>query len=1156
MSVTAAHEEAVQEKLGMGSRPEESTDDSDTDLPELYDATSDSGSGSPTVKEPELQKPEPAEAQEILRRYAAKFGESRDGEAQGFNRRAFPWYSGESYNEKGEVAMEELEAALKKRAQKAKRQAKLWDVDSEGEQVTLCAHCLLPVGEVSYSGQQGKSTPLHGECAAQLMLQEMKEKDVKRVQDEAEKKRENRSEHGIGWTVQQVPKNTLTAAKLGCSPPQGLCCLVWDEAARSLRLAATAEPAAAVNLEYLLLALKVRYHACREPLFSLDPVNPENLEKTMLEKRFTPSWLAGTSIGELMFQADYYLKELSMGEHDMPMMGMMSVFDWSEADNVKGGWTGREWFVVNQAEVRLAGDNTLVPHVKMGVEARTQVVGAKGLQDTPITSKNHPLRKFADNFTKHFDLIAERQSVIFHLRELAKASVMAKFIVDSGTTVPPEWWRLADELVSAASAKTTAKQIPQLWNMRGQSRIQVRDGKMLNSATGQWSYLTSIYGGIEFQLDRFELAQRHTLRPVGPGASTMVGGLQGMQLGPSAGRPGFAPARFQLTQRAPAPAPAAEQPQGVDLNLDSFDLTNPDRFRFSVASCSASEDSLEARVPLGQAFLDGVRQAAASAFKPEDRHFLRNLYKDQLTDRTQEGDAFVPPDPDMKYVNKIRALVSEEEILRGKRVSLFSDAAFIPENPGPAFPRSWTSNFQVEHQGMSTGLVKKALRSGMVQLALNPTFKKLITTEMLPSTAPVFEKSSEDGACFRIYRIGSLEIRTVQEPESPEIVKVVFSFRGTKWTALPGKAQVADSEKIVRARMFVEAVDTVGDLARSIHGKAAEPTQLLDAPWRSQKLDHCHYFMVLETDKENMLVTEKCLDGTVSLVVNPENAEDRMSLARLLYTHDNKEGSASVREVKVFQASSAKQTPDGATASDNKLYARNLYKLASGKAWLVRKAKGAGKGRKPVAGSESVPPAAVPSSERRTYSSKGLLAYANYAKQSMKGVAERAGGAVGGHVGFAMQAATISTQAWVSFFVLLALGSLLMAASFASLPMLVLAPQKFATVFTTGSACILGALCSLKGVQSFFAHLTSRERLPLSVGYLGSMVGTIWASMWYRSTVLTMAFSVAQISGLLWFFVSYIPGGSYSMGLVCDFLKGAVRHVCCGQCANKGSLPL
>ena len=30
---------------------------------------------------------------------------------------------------------------------------------------------------------------------------------------------------------------------------------------------------------------------------------------------------------------------------------------------------GREWFVVRKAEVRLAEDQTLIPHVKMGVEA-------------------------------------------------------------------------------------------------------------------------------------------------------------------------------------------------------------------------------------------------------------------------------------------------------------------------------------------------------------------------------------------------------------------------------------------------------------------------------------------------------------------------------------------------------------------------------------------------------------------------------------------------------------------------------------------------------------------------------------------------------------------------------------------------------------------
>eukprot|EP00913_Durusdinium_trenchii_P033292 g31167.t1 len=139
-----------------------------------------------------------------------------------------------------------------------------------------------------------------------------------------------------------------------------------------------------------------------------------------------------------------------------------------------------------------------------------------------------------------------------------------------------------------------------------------------------------------------------------------------------------------------------------------------------------------------------------------------------------------------------------------------------------------------------------------------------------------------------------------------------------------------------------------------------------------------------------------------------------------------------------------------------------------------------------------------------------------------------------------MQAATISTQAWITFFVLLILGGLLMAASFASLPMLLLAPQKFAFVFTTGSACILGALCSLKGMQAFLAHLTTPERRPLSIGFLGSMAGTLWASMWYRSALLTIVFSVAQISSLLWFFISYIPGGAYVMGLVCDFLKACI----------------
>ena len=74
-----------------------------------------------------------------------------------------------------------------------------------------------------------------------------------------------------------------------------------------------------------------RRTAQREPLFSLDPVDPQNLEKTPQKKVYEPSWLAGTSVGDVMFQADYFLKELALGEYTMPVVGMLSVFDWSEA---------------------------------------------------------------------------------------------------------------------------------------------------------------------------------------------------------------------------------------------------------------------------------------------------------------------------------------------------------------------------------------------------------------------------------------------------------------------------------------------------------------------------------------------------------------------------------------------------------------------------------------------------------------------------------------------------------------------------------------------------------------------------------------------------------------------------------------------------------
>jgi len=185
---------------------------------------------------------------------------------------------------------------------------------------------------------------------------------------------------------------------------------------------------------------------------------------------------------------------------------------------------------------------------------------------------------------------------------------------------------------------------------------------------------------------------------------------------------------------------------------------------------------------------------------------------------------------------------------------------------------------------------------------------------------------------------------------------------------------------------------------------------------------------------------------------------------------------------------------------------------------------------------------------------QGLLSVAQQGLQNLAGSAGNA--ATGGKLGTAMQMATIGQQQWMYFGIFFAIGCLLMGLSFMSLPLVVLAPQKFASVFTTGNICFLGSFCALKGFNNFLAHLVSKERLPLTLGYFGSMAGTLWACLWYRSTILTIVCLVAQVSQLLWFFVSYIPGGSSVLICVCDSCSGAMRRACCGCLGGKGSMPL
>ncbi|KAI8006897.1 Protein transport protein SFT2 [Camellia lanceoleosa] len=108
------------------------------------------------------------------------------------------------------------------------------------------------------------------------------------------------------------------------------------------------------------------------------------------------------------------------------------------------------------------------------------------------------------------------------------------------------------------------------------------------------------------------------------------------------------------------------------------------------------------------------------------------------------------------------------------------------------------------------------------------------------------------------------------------------------------------------------------------------------------------------------------------------------------------------------------------------------------------------------------------------------------------------------------------------------------------LPVMVLMPQKFALCFTIGCALIIGSFFALKGPKNQFEHMSSKERLPFTLGFIGTMVGTIYVSMVLHSYILSVLFSVLQVLALSYYAISYFPGGSTGLKFLSSTLTSSI----------------
>merc|ERR1711920_1027817 len=268
-------------------------------------------------------------------------------------------------------------------------------------------------------------------------------------------------------------------------------------------------------------------------------------------------------------------------------------------------------------------------------------------------------------------------------------------------------------------------------------------------------------------------------------------------------------------------------PRGVDLSLDQFNLSAVAEPGSWAGTLEAPEESRNLSIK-GGAFWSALEDENTAAFRQEDRKLLSQVLNATMCNK---------------------------------------------DKVGPLFPSSWNSSVEIESE------------SGSPVLRSRPDFtaEESLLEEVLKSTIPVFDKKTEDGTHFLIYRVGSLEVRATQALHGKIVIGAVFSLGSDTQSE-----EASDSERIVKATQYVEKA-SVGRL-------------------------RCCYYVVFETESGCKVITEMLPTGVVAWKANPKNVEDRNSLAKVISSSDCGNPGATLGAVRSFLV--------GQTASKNKQYAR------------------------------------------------------------------------------------------------------------------------------------------------------------------------------------------------------------------------------------------
>ncbi|KAJ4481026.1 Got1/Sft2-like family-domain-containing protein [Lentinula aciculospora] len=94
-----------------------------------------------------------------------------------------------------------------------------------------------------------------------------------------------------------------------------------------------------------------------------------------------------------------------------------------------------------------------------------------------------------------------------------------------------------------------------------------------------------------------------------------------------------------------------------------------------------------------------------------------------------------------------------------------------------------------------------------------------------------------------------------------------------------------------------------------------------------------------------------------------------------------------------------------------------------------------------------------------------------------------------------------------------------------------LRPSKFALAFSLGSLLVMIGFSVLIGPINHLKHLITKERLPFTFIYFGSLGATLYFSLGLHSFFGSLISGVVQIVVLVAYVLAYFPGGTQTLRL-------------------------